>query len=56
MQAEYYTSINVTGTQKELKQIIDFFCPELMFHNANKHNRIVILTNIMRNREENSQE
>jgi len=33
-----------------------FFCPELMFHNANKHNRIVILTNIMRNREENSQE
>ena len=23
MQAEYYTSINVSGTQKELKQIID---------------------------------
>jgi hypothetical protein len=33
-----------------------FFCPEFIFHNANKHNRMVILTNIMQNREESSQE
>jgi hypothetical protein len=33
-----------------------FFCPEFIFHNANKLNRMIILTNIMRNREESSQE